>query len=148
MSQSFQLQNGDLVVTSGRAFQVVKNRDKLIQDLKLWILEHYGEDPSTPDYGSTLDTYIGSPMSQGVINQIQSEVLRVLQQYQAMQLDNMQNDTILYAGSTTLDPSEVIASINGLTVQAVGSILLITVSIITLDENPTQISIPILNNNA
>lgn len=148
MSQSFQLQNGDLVVTSGRAFQVVKNRDKLIQDLKLWILEHYGEDPSTPDYGSTLDTYIGSPMSQGVINQIQSEVLRVLQQYQAMQLDNMQNDTILYAGSTTLDPSEVIASINGLTVQAVGSILLITVSITTLDENPTQISIPILNNNA
>lgn len=145
MSQSFQLQNGDLVVTSGRAFQVVKNKDKLLQDLKLWILEQFGTDPSTPEYGSYLDSYIGMPMSQAAINQIQAEVLRVLQQYQAMQLDNMQNDTIQYAGSTTLDPSEVIVSINGLTVQAVNSMLLVSVSITTLDENQTQLSIPITN---
>ena len=145
MSQSFQLQNGDLVVTSGRAFQVVKNKDKLLQDLKLWILEQFGTDPNTPEYGSLLDSYIGMPMSQGAINQVQAEILRVLQQYQAMQLDNMQNDTILYAGSTTLDPSEVITSIDGLTVQAVDTILLVSVIISTLDESQTRLSIPITN---
>lgn len=145
MSQSFQLQNGDLVVTSGRAFQVVKNRDKLIQDLKLWILEQFGTDPNTPEYGSNLDSYIGGVMTQGMINQVQAEILRVLQQYQSMQLDNMQNDTILYAGSTTLDPSEVIATIDGLTVQSVGTMILVNVSLTTLDEQPTQIAIPITN---
>lgn len=145
MSQSLKLQNGDLVVTSGRAFQVVKNRDKLVQDLKLWILEQFGTDANTPEYGSMLDSYIGAPMSQGMINQVQAEILRVLQQYQAMQLDNMQNDTIQYQGSTTLDPSEVIASIDGLTVQAVGSMILVSVALTTLDENPTQLAIPITN---
>lgn len=145
MSQSLKLQNGDLVVTSGRAFQVVKNRDKLVQDLKLWILEQFGTDQNTPEYGSMLDSYIGTPMSQAMTNQVQAEILRVLQQYQAMQLDNMQNDTIQYQGSTTLDPSEVIASIDGLTVQTVGTMILVTVAITTLDENPTQLAIPITN---
>lgn len=145
MSQSFQLQNGDLVVTSGRAFQVIKNRDKLVQDLRLWILEQFGQDPSTPEYGSLLDSYIGSPISQGAINQIQAEILRVLQQYQAMQVDNMQNETIQYAGSTTLDPSEVVTGISGLTIQSVGSMILVSVTVTTLDETQTQLSIPITN---
>lgn len=145
MSQSFQLQNGDLVVTSGRAFQVIRNRDKLVQDLRLWILEQFGQDPSTPEYGSLLDSYIGSPISQGAINQIQAEILRVLQQYQAMQVDNMQNETIQYAGSTTLDPSEVVTGISGLTIQSVGSMILVSVTVTTLDETQTQLSIPITN---
>jgi phage baseplate assembly protein W len=143
MSQSFALQNGDLVVTSGRAFQVVKNKDKLAQDLRLWILQQFGSDPSSPEYGSHLQEYVGGLMTQGTINQVQAEILRVLQQYQSMQLDNMQNETINYAGSTTLDPSEVLVSVDGLTVQQAGSILLVSVLISTLDQTQTPLSIPI-----
>lgn len=146
MSKSFALINGDLVVTNGRAFQTVENRNKLAQDLKLWILERFGEDPNTPNYGSTLDSLIGTPLSQGLINQVQAEILRVLQQYQAMQLSNMQRDTIAYQGSTTLDPSEVVASVDGLTIQSVGSIVLVNVAITTLEGQQTHLSIPITNN--
>ena len=145
MSQSFQLQNGDLIVSNGRAFQVVKNKDKLAQDLRLWVLEQFGADPNTPEYGSNFDSYIGSPMDQGAINQVQAEILRLLQQYQAMQVDNMQNDTIQYQGSTSLDPSEVVASIDGLTVQAIGTMILVSVAITTLEGQQLQISLPVNN---
>jgi phage baseplate assembly protein W len=148
MSQSLALKNGDLAITSGRAFQVVKNQDKLIQDLRLWILEHFGESPGTPEYGSNLDAYIGSPMGVDLTNQVQAEILRVLQQYQTMQVQNMQRDTIAYAGSTTLDPHEVIESIDGLLVQSVGTMLLITISLSTLAEQQLQLSIPIAAPNA
>lgn len=145
MSQSFSLVNGDLVVTSGRAFQVVTNKNKLIQDLRLWIIEHFGDTPNTPEYGSKLDDYIGMPLTQGTINLVQAEIIRVLQQYQAMQVGNMQRDTILYHGSSTLDPSEVITSVDSLTVQAVGTMILVQVSISTLAEDQVQLSIPINN---
>ena len=145
MSQSLALVNGDLQVTSGRSFQTVVNKNKLLQDLRLWIIEQFGSDPHTPEYGSQLQSYIGAINTQSVINQVQAEILRVLQQYQAMQLDNMQNDTIQYQGTTTLDPSEVIASIDGLVVQAAGTMLLITVSITTLDEAQNTLAIPITN---
>jgi|SRR6476646_8405571 len=146
MSQSFALQNGDLVVTSGRAFQTVKNRDKLAQDLRLWILQQFGSDPASPEYGSHLSEYIGSFMSQGVINQVQAEILRVLQQYQQMQLDNMQNETINYAGNTTLDPSEVLVSVDGLTILQAGTMLLVTVVVSTLDQTQTTLNIPLSAN--
>lgn len=147
MSQSFALVNGDLVVSGGRAFQIVKNRDKLVQDLKLWILEKYGLDPNTPEYGSQLDTYIGTIISQEAINNVQAEIMRVLQQYQTIQISNMQRETVVNAGTTTLDPSEVITSIDSVDIRSIATMLLITVSLSTLDENQLNLSIPI-NTNA
>jgi hypothetical protein len=55
MSYSLRVEGGDLVVGNKRALEVVTGKEKLFQDLKLWLLERVGTDPSTPTFGSRLD---------------------------------------------------------------------------------------------
>src|SRR5690242_2567390 len=110
MSTSLKVVNGDLSITAGK-FDIVSGTDKLTQDLTLWLTERFRDDRFHPTYGSILDGYIG-----GVINpedttvRIQSEVLRVLSNYQQTQQDSFRKTP------NKFQPSELLQSVNGVNV--------------------------------
>lgn len=85
MSFSLALKNGDLV-QQGSSFGVVYGVDKLVQDLTLWLTERYGGDIMHPEVGSVLDSWIGTIISSSTKADIHGEVLRVLQNYQHLQM--------------------------------------------------------------
>lgn len=155
MSKSFRILNGDLALTGDRTFDIVSGRDKLIQDLTLWVLERIGSDPLTPTFGSTLDggiingaevpSFIGEVMTQGRINEIRAEVNNLLNQYQQLQLAKIQAETVQYGGSTTLDPDEVLKSIDSITTATSGTIIIVRVALTTLGNSQLQLTIPIQN---
>lgn len=152
MSKSFRIKNGDFVV-SGRAYNLVKGKDKLFQDLKLRILERIGQDPATPTYGSTLDggvidgqpveSMIGQTFSQGRMDAIQSEVYRILEQYQQDQLEKMRLEVIEFRGQHTLSPDEILHQIDSVeTAQIQGDTVLVRVSCKTLSGISFQLTLP------
>jgi len=153
MSTSFKLTNGDLSVGAGRAYEVVQGRDKLRQDLTLWLMERIGQDPMTPTYGSRLDggviggreipSYIGQIASDNNSNQIRMEVLDLLVEYQNMQLDKIRNETLLYRGKNTLEADEVIDSINSVDVTQIGTTILVRVVLTTLGNTSLKVTLPI-----
>lgn len=153
MSQSFALVNGDLLIGQGRAFQIVTGNDKLVQDLQLWILERIGTDPATPTYGSRLDggvedgqvdiSYIGQIVSQSTLTGIRTEVIRLIQNYQAMQYNKIRAETIAYQGQTTLDNDEVIDSINTITTTAMGTTVVVQVSLNLLSGDVIKLTLPV-----
>jgi hypothetical protein len=153
MSKSLTFFNGDLVIGSGRAFETVEGRDKLIQDLKLWILERIGTDPSTPTFGSRLDggfengrqlpSYIGQIISDEVLGSIRNEIIVLIQRYQAMQYQKMRSETIQYLGKNTLAQGEVVESINSVNVTSTGSIVVVQVIITTLQGNQLKLTLPL-----
>lgn len=153
MSKSLALVNGDLAIGPGRAFQAVTGREKLLQDLKLWILERIGADASTPSYGSRLDggtengtnvgSYIGQIVSEEQMMGIRGEIIRLIENYQAMQYDKLRSETILYLGPTTLDQDEVVASIDRITTKAVGTTVLVQVTLNILSGDVIKLTLPV-----
>lgn len=153
MSKSFALTNGDLQIGSGRSYEIVAGRDKLRQDLTLWLTERIGSDPMTPTYGSRLDggiidgkeapSFIGQIASTNNMNQIRAEVLDLLTEYQNMQLDKVRNETLLYRGKNTLEADEVIDTINSVDVTQVGTTVLVRVVITTLGRTSLKVTLPI-----
>lgn len=156
MSTSLSIVNGDLVIGPGRKFETVSGKAKLMQDLKLWVLERIGNDPLLPTYGSTLDggtlngqpvdSFIGQLATQEALNSIRIATLELLDKYQTMQFDKMRTETLLYNGKNTLDSDEVIDEITSVDVAQVGDTVLVRVIITTLAGSTLKLTIPLSEN--
>jgi len=154
MSKSLSLVNGDLEI-SNRSLQVVKGKDKLFQDLSLYLREKVGTDPMTPTYGSTLDggvlnnqnvaPFIGMTLNPLVSGQIQSEVFRIISAYQKQQLAKIKDEASIYQGKNTLDKDEVIYTIDSISTSSVGTTVVVRVTLTTLSNQQINLTLPIAN---
>ncbi len=152
MSKSFQLVNGDLVVGAGRAFQQVTGKQKLFQDLRLWILERIGTDPATPTYGSRLDggvidgaevaSFIGEVANQERLDEIEYEIATLLALYQQEQVDKMRRETIQFGGQHTLLPDEILHRVEAIRTSLLGTTVLVRVHCSTLTGDTFKLTIP------
>jgi hypothetical protein len=153
MSKSLALTNGDLSLGGGRSFQTVSGREKLAQDLRLWILEKIGTDPATPDFGSRLDggfvnnqpvpSFIGQIISPDVLSAIRQDITNLVTRYQTLQYGKIRTETTRYLGSTTIDQNEAIATVNGIDVRAIGTTVLVQIDITTVANSRLRLTFPI-----
>jgi hypothetical protein len=99
MSYDLKIRAGDLVLDQGD-FQLVRDSEKLIQDLLKIALTTAGSNPLQPWYGSFVSkTLVGSPLATSVIVQVaQSQLqnalenLKTLQQTQVKSFQNITPD--------------------------------------------------------
>lgn len=135
MSISLKVVNGDLSITAGR-FDLVEGTEKLTQDLTLWLTERYRDDRFHPTYGSILDGYIG-----GVINvsdtivRVQSETLRVLSNYQQIQIARFKESPQKF------QPSELLQNVNGVNVSLSYDKVIVLVRITTAARTTTTLTV-------
>lgn len=101
MSFSLALADGDLV-QKGNQLDLVFGVDKLNQDVYLWLMERYGGDRFHVTMGSILQEFIGGIVGDSTLAEVESEVLRVLQNYQAVQLRGIKENPQLYSTSELL----------------------------------------------
>lgn len=85
MSFTIAIEDGDIAM-KGSALGIVSGLDKLHQELSVWMRERYQSDRFHLTYGSILDNFIGGIIDPGIVAEIQSEAMRILQNYQAIQL--------------------------------------------------------------
>jgi phage baseplate assembly protein W len=85
VSFSIGIEDGDILL-KGSQMAIVHGIDKLNQDLSIWLRERFQSDRFHLNYGSILDNYIGGVIDSSTASEVQSEVLRILQNYQALQL--------------------------------------------------------------
>lgn len=122
MSYSLAVSNGDLVRQGGN-LAVVWGIDKLKQDLQLWVAERYGGDRFHPVLGSTLQDYIGTIISPRVKAEIEDEVMRVLDNYQRVQIYGFKREPRHYSMTELLESVENISvSVNFDTVSVAVSV--------------------------
>lgn len=105
MSYSLRVVGGDLC-RRGSQLDIVYGLDKLLQDIDLWLRERYGGDRFHLNMGSILQDFIGGVVSDSTNAEVQAEVLRVLQNYQAVQLRRLREKP------QSLSPSEMLVSID------------------------------------
>lgn len=102
MSRSFRLVNGDLGL-AGPTVDTVSGVQKLLQDLDCWLRERFQVDRFHRGYGSTLDMYIGGVIDDDTTLNIESEVYRVLGNYQNLQLQRVTENPERYSPAELLD---------------------------------------------
>ena len=102
MSYSLAVRNGDLV-KKGSNLDVVWGIDKLKQDLQCWVTERFGGDRFHPLMGSILQDYIGSIISPRTKAEIEDEVMRVMDNYQRVQMYGFKTNPRLYSMAELLE---------------------------------------------
>ena len=80
------IEGGDLVPGPG-GFETITGPAMVAQDLRGALLEPLGNDRFHPGYGSTIDTFIGQPQTEEVLFEVEQEVVRVTDNYAAVQDD-------------------------------------------------------------
>jgi hypothetical protein len=153
MSWSLALRNGDLAIGGPGSLLTVSGQSKLAQDMKCWLLEPIGTDPIHTDFGSSLDggdadgvsfeTLIGGTFDKQTILDIESEIRRVLTNYQRAQLFRLQDDKFRYNGQTTLESGEVLYRIDSVESRQSGDKLVVFVNITTAAGARIPLTIPI-----
>ena len=112
MSYSLRIADGDLV-QAGSQLDLVFGVDKLKQDIDLWIRERYGGDRFHVNMGSILQDFIGRVIRDGTRAEVQSEVYRVLQNYQAVQVRRLkEKPQSLSTSELLVSVDDVLTSIN------------------------------------
>lgn len=124
MSYSFAVSEKDITL-KGSNIGLVYGRNKLIQDLTLWLTERYRSDRFHSNYGSTLDGFIGEVMDPMTASEVEAEVHRVLQNYQMVQYRRMQEDP------TTLSPEEVLVDVEDVNAKIDYDSVVVVISIVT-----------------
>lgn len=151
MSWSFHIKNGDLNLAGPGGFATVTGQQKLIQDLKDWILTPRGTDPMHPDYGSVLDgglnadgtqadSYIGGLITSESLIEIEAEVRRVLAAYQQQQLDRLTRENALFGGKNTFSAGEILAAVMDVNMQQINDTVLATCVIQTANGDQLSFS--------
>jgi hypothetical protein len=120
---SLNVKNGDLNLGGPSGISTVVGTEKLLQDLRNWILEPIGTDPAHPNFGSSLDGgvggdgqiyqgFIGGPINSLTLNNIEEELTRIMRSYQQQQIAGIQNEQALYSGKTHYSDSEILYRID------------------------------------
>lgn len=111
MSWSLRLTNGDLNLDSG-SYAVVTGPEKLVQDLRCWVLEPQGTDVMHPTYGSIMEDVLGNLFTPEQIMNIEAEIRRIVMAYSAQQQDRRSRDMVVYGGKNTMAPGEICTGIS------------------------------------
>lgn len=127
MSWSFHIKGGDLNTGGPGGYVLITGIQKLIQDLRHWILHPQGADPMHLGHGSSLDTgvrkdgsvvegFIGTSIIRDRLLEVESELRRILYSYQDQQLQRLLRDQELLDGKNTFAPNEILYSVDGVEV--------------------------------
>lgn len=128
MSYSLKLVNRDLGVL-GSHLDIVQGTAKLTQDIDLWLREEYQVDRFHVSFGSILNSFIGGIISRDTQVEVQAEVLRVMQNYQNVQLIRFKANPLKFS------PNELLNEISNVGVQLAYDKILVTLTFTTVAGN-------------
>lgn len=134
MSYSLAIADGDLA-KRGSQMALVFGVNKLKQDMNCWLLEQYGGDRFHVNMGSVLQEFIGSVVSSSTRVEIEAEIIRVLENYQAVQAKRFKENPQKFS------PSELLVSVDSVDVTVDYSTVRATVRVRNGSNEATTITV-------
>lgn len=154
MSWSLQLRGGDLVI-GGASLGIVTQQQKLVQDLRCALLERMGTDEDHTWFGSLIDggrlngveqeSLIGTTDWNLAVLTVESEIRRIVDQYQKQQITRTEADRTVY-GKPTLTPGELLMGISNIEFFQAQDNLMCRITLVTGADSEIQINVPLGTN--
>lgn len=136
MSFSLKIEDGDVAMV-GSTLGIAYGVNKLKQDIALWLVERYRVDRFHLSYGSVLDSFIGGVIDDGTAHMVETEVVRVLQNYQSLQY------RLLKEHPERLSADEVLVAVLSVEAKVNYDTVNVTIRFSTGSRNVEQISVGI-----
>jgi phage baseplate assembly protein W len=133
-----QLQNGDFVLFNG-SFATVTGPQKIQQDVMVAVQTPYGSNRFHPRYGSLFSSYVGSPTSASTSSMIQTELVRIVQNYQRVQLGQLKQAT-LNGNTSPFAQNDLVSSIGSIGVTQTHDSFQVNASVNTAAGNAVNVS--------
>lgn len=126
--KAWKIHGGDLVPGAG-GFQTVTGPERLIQGLRVALGEPMGVDRFHPGWGSVIDQFVGAPLTEGTMFDLEQEVHRVVGNYQAVQNQKVARDALTNQGRSRYTRSDVLSHIANVSITSRndGATILITI---------------------
>ena len=138
--KSLKIRDGDISLSLGRRAQFVTGKEKLVQDLTLWLLEPLGTGTTTPRFGTILEEMIGVDDPREQEARVHAEITRVLSLYQSWQIKRLKDATLRNALSSW-SRAEILQEIVSVETEVIGSRLVVRVKLNTLAGSKLDVSL-------
>lgn len=139
----------------GASLGIVTQQQKLVQDLRCAVLERMGTDQDHPWFGSLIDggrlngvdqeSLIGTDNWDTAVLEVESEIRRIVDQYQKQQILRSEQDRTTY-GKPTLTPGEILMGLGDIQFFQAQDNLLCRVTLVTGADSDIQINVPLGTN--
>lgn len=154
MTWSLQLRNGDLTLGNA-SYGTVTGERKLVQDLRAYVLEQMGTDDMHPEFGSLIDGgrlpdgtevqgTIGKMNTELARVEVEAELRRLINAFQARQLQRAKDDRIVY-GKTTLTKGEVLLGLSDMVFTRSGDALSVVLVLQTAADTSPEVSLTLIS---
>lgn len=134
MSYSLAIVDGDLA-RRGSRLDVVYGVEKLKQDVHCWLMERHGGDRFHVGMGSILQDFVGGIASESTRVEVEAEIFRVLQNYQATQLKRFKESP------EKMSPSELLVWIEKISIKLDYDTIWVTLKLRNGSEESTTIKV-------
>ena len=131
---TFANENGDFVLDGGD-IKSVYGGSMIAQELSTWLREPLGSDIHHTDFGSKLPEYIGTPIYGEMLDDVEAEVYRIINDFALYYKNKYQNDSI--NGIKRYNPEDIIRSIDYVSFDEGADSLTIKVGISTFNGTVT-----------
>jgi phage baseplate assembly protein W len=112
---------------------------KIHQDLALALKESYGADVIHPRWGSILQQFVGTPLTEDLKGKVLTEINRVIGNYITVQNARIVQDSNTGTISN-LTTDDVVQSISNITAQQIYDSLVVSVALTTLSRQTVNIN--------
>lgn len=137
--QTLALVHGDLSIDSAGNYATFSGANRIRQDLTLAMTETYGANKFHPGWGSTLENFVGNPITQTLQQFVKAEVNRVVTNYIVLQQAQvLRNTTYDIAG--VFDTSDVVRSVDNITVSSALDTIYVSATLTTVARQTITIT--------
>lgn len=140
--RTWKISESDVSVRGDGWVNELKGYERVAQEMACWLLEPIGTDPLYPNFGSRLPEMVGSAIGSGTLEDVRSEVMRVLENYVSYTRARIEESRSLDA-STYVEmwgKGEVISSIDSVQVDSVADTVRVTVTFSMSDGTQASVS--------
>jgi phage baseplate assembly protein W len=132
------LVQGDLSPAPG-GYLMYEGASKIHQDLALALKEAYGADQLHPRWGSILQRFIGTPLTDDVKTKVLTEINRVISNYITVQNARIVQDSNT-GNLSNMTTDDVVRSISNISAQQIYDSLVVSVALETLSRQTVNIN--------
>jgi len=148
--KTWRIKNGDVLLDSTGRIEYINHTDKIIQDLRHWLLNYLGHNKFHPEIGTVLDDFLGNQMSSTLVAGVRAVVTNALNAYMTNQMSDLK-DRIAergdpYAAIGAAEPSGMVKSWSGLEVWPDYTNINIRIGFRTFTDDIGEIELAISNN--
>lgn len=150
MTRTWKIKNGDIATDTIGRIEEVSGPGKIVQDLRMWLLNDIGFNTYHPEMGTDLDSYVGQTISSTTLLGIKNSVRQALDNYVDQQMEDLRKrveergEPMIAIGLA--EPSSIVKEWTKLDVNQIGVDVMINIGFRTFTGDYDEVMLAISSN--